>query len=60
MTGQVRKKDELKALAQKVIDVLRPERLQFWQVKEILRFASEQLDKEALEMAVPESTAQDV
>ena len=60
MTGQVRKKDELKALAQKVIDFLRPERLQFWQVKEILRFASEQLDKEALEMAVPESTAQDV
>lgn len=58
MEGNVKSKEELKDLARKVVNSLRPEGLQFWQVKEVLSIALSQLDKEALEMAVPEVTAQ--
>ena len=58
MEGNVKSKEDLTELARKVINSLRPERLQFWQVKEVLVLALKQVDKEALEMAVPESTAQ--
>ena len=57
MEGNVKSKEDLTELARKVINSLRPERLQFWQVKEVLVLALKQVDKEALEMAVPESTA---
>lgn len=41
-------KEELRDIASKVIDLLRKENLCYWQVGEVLRFATEQLRNEKL------------
>lgn len=45
---EVKTKEELKAIAMEVLDVLRPRQLQIWQVKETLRFAIEIVEQERL------------
>lgn len=42
-------KDELKGIARELLDILRPRKLQIWQVKETFRFAIELADQERLE-----------
>lgn len=41
-------RDELIAIANEVLDSLRPKNLQIWQVKETLRFAIELVEREKL------------
>lgn len=48
MPDDIKNKSEIKELAGKVIDLLRPEGLELWQVKEVLVFATEQLEHEKL------------
>lgn len=48
MADKQKRKEELKELARKVIDMLRPEELPMWQVREVLRYAANQLEDEEL------------
>jgi len=48
MEAKVKKKDELKELATKVVNLLRPEGIAIWQAKEVFRVASGLLDNEQL------------
>lgn len=57
MDKQCKSRDELKVLAEKVIDLLRPESLPIWQVKEVLHLAGQQLDWVQLNEAVTKATA---
>lgn len=41
-------KNELKAIAEKVIDLLRREELPIWQAREVLRFADKMPDWEVM------------
>lgn len=43
-TDDFRGKDELKAIAEKVVELLRREELPIWQACEVLRFATQRLD----------------
>lgn len=37
-------KEELKKIAQEVLELLRPRELAIWQVREVLKFANEAID----------------